>query len=385
MLDTLYTQTWTRGGLGKIDFQGIRDSTLGQQVSWYNTMSEDGYSLGGQTVSKDLLTEMRILAAHVVDPAFRQEALQKVQASNEMGDRSRRATAPDALGDVIQGILRSGDQRWVLPSVEAVNAVTSDDIRSKLMPALQTRPIEITMVGDITVDAAIDAVAQTFGALPRREDTFVEPPGARAVKFPASATSLTLTHDGRKDQSILYLAWPGPDQLADIRAERAFELLGQIVSNELTEILRGQGKTYSPAAFAGGSTTFPGFGLLGVYVETSPADLDGIKASVMQVIARMKAGDISTDMIERARRPFIESLDKYSKNNWYWLGVLADLQRNPGTLTRAQSAKTDYLGVTGDAMAKLARQYLRDERLVEIRVVPGAKRGRDAARRATRF
>jgi len=376
MLDTLYTQTWTRGGLGKIDLQGIRDSTLGQQIFWYNAMSEDGYVMSGQTVPKDLLTEMRILAAHLVDPAFRKEELQKAQASNEMADRSRRATAPDVLGDVIQGVLRSGDQRWVLPSVEVANAVTPDDIRSKLMPVLQSRPIEVTMVGDITVDAAIDVVAQTFGALPRRDDSYVERPGARDVKFPASAKLLTLTHDGRKDQAILYMAWPGPDQLADIRAERAYELMGQVISNELTEILRGQGKTYSPGAYAGGSDTFPGFGVMAVSVESTPAELDGIKASVMQVISRMKAGEITSDMIERARRPFIENLDKYRKNNWYWLGALAQLQRNPGIFGRAKSVQADLLGVTGDAMAALARQYLRDERLVEVRVVPVAKQGR---------
>jgi zinc protease len=238
------------------------------------------------------------------------------------------------------------------------------------MPALARRPIEITVVGDIAVDEAIDAVAQTFGALARRDDAYAEPAGARDVTFPAQGKTVMLTHDGRRDQAILYLAWPGPDEFTDVPANHAFELLGQIIDNELTEMLRGQGKTYSPSSYAVSTPTFTGFGYLGVSVETSPQDLDGIKASVQQVIARLKAGSIPQDMIERARRPLIEDLAKYRKNNWYWRWSLNGLQRDPRRIAREQSADADYLGATGETLANLARQYRQDDRLVELRVLP---------------
>ena len=75
--------------------------------------------------------------------------------------------------------------------------------------------------------------------------------GARDVRYPAEGQSLTLTHDGRADQAIAQVAWPGPDYHSNPREARAFRLLREMVWTELLERLRAQGKAYTLALYPG--------------------------------------------------------------------------------------------------------------------------------------
>ena len=65
-------------------------------------------------------------------------------------------------------------------------------------PILDTSPIEVVIVGDITPEAAIAAVARTFGALRPRPDR-PEPPGLRDVRLHAPTPApIVLRHDGTR-------------------------------------------------------------------------------------------------------------------------------------------------------------------------------------------
>src|SRR5205085_1565098 len=97
-----------------------------------------------------------------------------------------------------------------------------EDVKSVIAPALASGPIEITMVGDITVDAAVKSVAATFGALPQRNGKPMPQPAMGDLKFPApNAEPMKLTHNGRADQSVAFVGWrehgPNADELERAR------------------------------------------------------------------------------------------------------------------------------------------------------------------------
>ena len=57
------------------------------------------------------------------------------------------------------GLLHAGDRRWGLPDRGEIAAQTPADLKALLAPPLANGPIEVVVVGDITVDKAIEAVA----------------------------------------------------------------------------------------------------------------------------------------------------------------------------------------------------------------------------------
>src|SRR6202012_3619474 len=136
-------------------------------------------------------------------------------------------------------LMHGGDSRWHSPDLEEVQAVRYDEMRQLIEPALTHEPIEIAIVGDVTVEKAIAETAATFGALPVRAAEAPPPEAGRHVVFPAAnAEPVTLRHKGRADQGLAVAAWPAPDGITDIHAPRAVRLLQLILQQRLVDEFR---------------------------------------------------------------------------------------------------------------------------------------------------
>ena len=222
------TITWAggafvEGGLKQISVEDRDRALNGQLYSVGFGVENDAFVLGGTTRTGDVATQLQVLTAYMSEPGWRPEAMARTKAVY--------ATAQDqpcegigqrpALGRDLNGLIHSGDRRFTFPSKEDVAAANLDDLKGVLGPQLAAGPVEIVMVGDITVDKAIDAVAETLGALPQRADPAPLGPPANGVRFPAPvAAPLVESHNGRADQGIALIAWPTDDIFASPQGAR---------------------------------------------------------------------------------------------------------------------------------------------------------------------
>lgn len=370
VLRPAYTDTLVYGGLKGINFNNLLDTAADRSYGVGAALAEDAFAFSGGTSAKDLLFQMQVLAAYATDAAYEPTSLEVAKAEYRDFWRQRRSTPRAALSVELGRILRPNDARWTAPTLEAVGAITVDNVRAKLEPMLSARPVDITIVGDVDVEAAVTAVAQTFGALPKRVRKYAEPSGARDVRFPAEKQVVTLTHDGRADHALAFVAWPGPDYHTNPRQARAFRLMRDVFASELLERLRGQGKAYSPDATNFSSRVYPGYGYLAVTAETSFADLDLVYREIDAIAASMREGNISDDMIVRARTPLVSTLEASQRSNGYWVSALIDYQVEPRALAEQVSILSDYQSISKAEIVEIARAYLTDARRVEVRVVP---------------
>src|SRR6185312_13085517 len=253
----------------------------------------------------------QVLAAYVSDPGWRPEAFKRLQGLGETLEAQYEATDSGLLSRDLGGLLHAGDRRWTFPSRAEIGAADPAELKATLGPALASGPIEVDIVGDITVDKAIQEVAETFGALPKRPDP--TPPGTPeyATSFPhPSATPVVETHNGRSDQGIAFEAWPTDDYFANPDQARADSVLGRVLQLRMTQVLRlGEGVTYSPSAGATASTVFPHYGYISAEMEAPPAKLDGFFTDLDKIAADLRATPVSADELERAKKPAIEALE----------------------------------------------------------------------------
>src|SRR5262249_37022682 len=126
------------------------------------------------------------------------------------------STDSGVLRRELSGLLHAGDRRFTYPGRDDIAKAQLADLQSQVQPHLASDPIEVVIVGDITVEKATDAVARTFAALPVRAAEKPLSDDARRVGFPAgAATPVALTHKGRADQAIGFVAWPTTDLWAN--------------------------------------------------------------------------------------------------------------------------------------------------------------------------
>ena len=332
----------------------------------------DAFELSGVTRPADVASQLQVLAAYVAEPGWRPEAFQRMKSYGLTLEDQYDATDSGVLSRDLGGLLHAGDHRWTFPTRAEIGAETPDELKAALGPALAGAPLEVIIVGDITVDKAIAAVADTFGALPQRPDPAPIAPPAHGATFPApTASPVVETHTGRADQGVALVAWPTTDFWSDPQGARINGVLGRVLQLRLTETLRlKEGVTYSPNAGAVSSSVFPRYGYIDAEMEAPPPKLDGFFVDVAEIAADLRDKPVTADELERAKKPAIEALEKAAATNEYWLDGLAGAQADPRRLDALRSAEASLERVSADDVQKAAKTWLRDDTAWKLEVKP---------------
>lgn len=366
------------GGLGKHSLDELERILAGRSVGVGFGAGDDAYGTSLGTTPADLALQLKVLAAYVADPAYRPEGEAQFRQSVEVWYDTLDATPQGVAGRFLPRLLRGGDPRWGIPARETLLARTSEELARALAPALAEGPIEIGIVGDVDIEAAIAATAASFGALPARATANPDFAAARAVSFPkADGTTSTLTHKGEPDRALALIHWPTTDD-GDIRLARRLGLLAEVLQLKLIETAREkEGASYSPSAGSHASSVFPGYGYVSASLELKPEDVARFFDLVDELAAKLGAGEISADELERARQPVLEQIEESLERNGYWLSLAGAAQGDPKRLAHHRSAKADIEAITLGDLVATAKTYLRPERAYRVAVMPEAAGSRN--------
>lgn len=362
------------GGLANIGIDDMERVLAAKVYGARFSVGDDAFTLSGETRTGDLPTQLQVLAAYLTEPGWRPAALDRIKAAARTFHDQYDATDSGVLARDLPGILHAGDRRWTFPSREEMAATRLDDIKTVVMPDLTFGPVEVVIVGDVTVDQAIAATAATFGALPPRAPASPAPAAARVIGFPKPTPApLTLTHKGRADQAIGVIAWPTTDYYADPQRARDTAVLREIMKLRLTDQLReAQGATYSPDVNSQHSLVWTGWGYIAANVEVPPDRLPGFFADAQKIAEDLRTTEVGADELSRAKAPRIEGIQRVRLTNAYWLGELSGAQAEPRRLDVIRQIIPGTEKVTPADVKRAAQTWLKPETAFKLVVVPAA-------------
>jgi len=186
-------------------------------------------------------------------------------------------------------------------------------------PVFAQDAIDITIVGDVTTDKAVQAVAATFGALPVRADRRTGADADNGTHLPAGGQApIVTTGSLQAGQEILSVCWPTHGQLSDPRDAAVLDLLGRSCGNACPTGLRGQGIAYVSWAGSVSSKVFD-YGFLQASAQLPPDKTKEFYDSIDTIAADLKAGRMTEDDLARARNPALQQLRRSRQTNAYWL------------------------------------------------------------------
>ncbi|OJU12920.1 MAG: peptidase M16 [Caulobacterales bacterium 68-7] len=371
---TWASSAFVEGGLKQISSEDYERVLANRNASINFGVDDDAFTLGGRTRPEDLDIQMQLLAAYATEPGWREAPFARVKTYGSTLHDQYEATDGGVVQRDIQGLLRGGDKRWTFPSRGDIANATLAAMRADIDPGLSKGAIEITVVGDTTVEKATAAVAATFGALPARPGTPPPPASARQVAFPAATPSpVILTHKGRDDQAMAYAAWPTTDFFADMTLARNTSVLADVMGNRLLEEIREkQGATYSPSVGAMTSNmVWPGWGYIAASVEVPPDKIDGFFKDVASIAADLRAKPPTDDEMQRAKKPKLDGLMRQRETNEYWISTLSGAQADPRKLDAVRSVVAGIERVTPADVQAAAQRYLVDSKEWKLVARPG--------------
>ena len=362
------------GGLKDISFDMMKRALTGKVYGTSATILDDALSLSGETRSGDLPTQLQVLAAYVASPGFRAEGFDSAKTEQENLFAQIESSPSGVFQRDLTSVLASGDKRWAFPKREDVAAARNADLEAFLRPTLASGRIELIIVGDISVQRAIEAVSRTFGGLPKREASINLPDDALVIKFPQADQPVKLTHKGRADQGMAFIAWPTPDLFSDTKRSRELRILERIFQSRITEQLRVQdGATYSPGTALKSSDLFKDYGFLASYAELPAAKMPLFYEVATGIARDLTNKDVSQDELDRAKKPRLTALQTALQTNSFWIETLAGAQTDERRLDLIRTASTEVERVTAADVRRVATRYLNDVGAFRLTVIPEAK------------
>lgn len=363
--------TYVEGGTGMHSFDELRRILAGHTVGVDFTVEEGSFTLSGVTNPDDLKLQLQLLAAYVLDPGFRPEAM--VMARRDLPQIYIQA------GSTVEGVLRNevvralagGSYRFGLPPRERVEAITLEEVAAWLAPANQQDFLELSIVGDFEEESLVDALAATFGALPERDAEPRPWTAERRIQKAAVPDQLAFGFRSTVDRAAAIVYWPTTDWW-DISLTRRLNLLASVFSDRLRiEIRQQHGDAYSPFAVSDSSEVFTDYGWLFGGAIVDPAVAERVVDAVRSIGQRLATEGVSEDELVRARTPLISRIREMRRNNSYWLNrVLADSQRHPQKIEWANQLIADVESVTAAELSQLAAEYLGEERALGVTISP---------------
>jgi zinc protease len=363
---------FTGGGLKDLTATEIGRSLSGRHTGAAFGIGEDGFTLSGGTTPDDLVLEMQLLAAYVTQPAFRPHAFERARTA--YAERLRQAgTDPRAImGLKLAEVLHDGDKRWASATAAEVEAARPEALRALLQPVLEKGPIDVTIVGDTTVEKAVAAVAATFGALPPRQGSRLVAGPDNTTRFPAGGlTPVRLVTADQKGQEIAVVAWPTRGRFPDIQDDVTQALMADIMSDRLFEQLRGLGTVYVAQAGSSSSKVFD-YGYIQALAQLQPSAVQTFHDTLAAIVADLQAGKLTEDELTRARTPQLEELRKARESNAYWLSVLDDTAQHPQKLDLARKYEAALKAVTRADIQAAAQKYLSEPKALRLAVGPAS-------------
>lgn len=369
-LATSLADSLAAGGLGKHSQDELASVLAGRSVSFALSSSIDAFTASAVTTPRDLPLQMQVLTATLTDPGYRQEGVERFRKGIENAYSTLDATPQRALVNASGAILSDNDPRFSLPPKEAFLALDYAGLEAVIGDRLARGAIELALVGDIDEDLAIAAVAATLGALPPREAAFVPRLENRQRRFTATRGERVLTHRGEPDQALLQWVWPTTDD-RDLAEAQRLDLLARIVRIELTDLLREKlGQAYSPSAASSVSHIYPGYGTFAITAAVAADKVEPAKAAVAQLVASLAAVPLDADVIERARKPWLEDYNNALKDLGGWLGLAARAQSEPERIDRFLKVPEVMKAITPEQIRETAARYLKPGEAVGFTVLP---------------
>ncbi len=371
-LDTLAGAIFSAGGLGKHSSDELRTILAGRNVGVGFNIGDDSFSLSGSTTPKDLDLQLQLLTAYLTDPGFRPEAERQFKAMLPKIYAQLKHTEQGPLSEMSAWFVNN-DPRFVFPSEEQAKALSSSQVKAWISPQLTQNLLEISIVGDTSIDAVQAALSKTLAALPARKTGNDIPIEQRTLTIAETPTEKTFTYQSEIEKAIAIVLWKADDATdRNLKKVRRAALLADILDERMRVELREKlGEAYSPFARASLSQTFKNKGSIMAYSPGKPAQTEKVGKIIIQLADTLAKKGATQDELDRSLKPRLGLLEKSLRQNSYWLGTVMDRsQAYPDKIEAARSRDADYASITLEEINTLAKKFCIKENSARISISP---------------
>jgi zinc protease len=372
VLATAASDVFDHCGLGAHRTDELERLTTGREVGVSLSVGEDHVALTGATRPEDLLFQCELTTAWLRDPGWREEGIAHLRkVARERFDEIEQTPREKQLLDFWPAVY-GGDKRFLSATRQELYEVSMPEFREWLAPQLARGELDVALVGDLDVEAAVTAAARTFGALPRR-------PRSRSARAAPDPVRLV---GGIRSRHVIETVWPQalvsvvhpvPDGIDPV-VRRRLQFLKYVLEDRLrVELREALGATYLPRVGNRMSRVFPGDGFIAVEVLSEPSRADAVAESCLRVADALAREGATTEEVDRLRPALLAGLRDRQRENRFWIDALGDGHGRRGALQELRTQFPQLRSIQAKELTPLARRHLGRDRASVLIVRPEGK------------
>lgn len=358
-------------GIGDLGAEELDRLATGRKMGFEFEIDDGVFVLEGQTRPEDVADQLYLFAAKLTMPRWDPNPVLRAKALAIQGYESYGSNPAGVLSRDLEWLLSNKDGRFKTPTPEQMNSATPEGFKQVWEPLLSEGQVEVMIFGDIDVDATIDALSNTFGALQRREP-IPNAALARTLAFPAEqAQPQILFHHGESDQAAALVSWPLGGGVEGLSEARQLEILGDVFSNRLLDAMREKaGASYSPSVGSQWPVDIDTGGRFLAIAQMPPQMVPDFFAQADAIAADLAANGPTSDEIARVTEPLRQLLNRALSGHLFWMTLLEGATSDKRRIDKLRSLMNDYTETTPDEMKALAQRYLASRQGWRLAVLP---------------
>ncbi len=368
-LSQLTAEVVQESGLAGLTREELDRALAGKNTRVRFSVAEDRFMFKASSVSDEIALLFQLFYAHILDSGFRQDAYALCM--------ERFAQQYQELSRTVDGMARlharrffaGGDSRFGLPAYDVFRTLKLSDVKAWLMPALEKNALEISIAGDMDVDAVIRIASIYLGNLPERSTRFLQP-AATSPKFP-SGGDLNLQVETDIPKTLVMMAYP-TDDFWNIQRTRRLSVLAEVFSDRLRQSVREKlGAAYSPMAFNHPSRAYSDYGVFQTMITVELGDVKRVIHEVQDISAALSKKPVPDDELHRSLDPVLTGIKDLIRTNDYWVNsVLTGSAGHPQQIDWSRTIQKDYAAVSAIELHQLAKKYLEQPKSAVIVIQP---------------
>jgi zinc protease len=229
---------------------------------------------------------------------------------------------PLALGMRLAGAapFPEDDARLRPVTAEEIDRLTVEDAQAWIEKLVRESPIEVSIVGDLPRERAVELVARYLGSLPARERASRDSLGAlRTVKRAEGPRRVERTIETPTEQAFVFSGFYGPDE-SDRPAFRAMNLATRMLSMRMFAELREKSQlVYSIGASQRAGGAYPGIGVVAAAAPTEPTKAPALADGIGAIYAAFAESGPTAEELAVAKKQFAVLFREQANDPAYWM------------------------------------------------------------------
>lgn len=375
---------FSRPATSTLSSTNIRDLMTGKKVRVGGGVGIDTISLSISGNPSEMETGMQLAHLLLTDPVIEPAALEQWKKTQLQEIEERSKTPQGVFAEALAATLFPPEEARTKPlNKDQVNAVTLEAAQKWLREAIKTAPIEVSVVGDIKADQAMQLVSAYVGSLPKRDrmsgKTLDE---LRVVKRPVGPIATERVVDTKTPVSIVAVGFYASDA-ENIADTRRLQMAARVLNTRILKKVREEEQlAYSPGASVQPATALPGFGTFVCFSPTEPKKATRLAQAVDEIFIEFAKNGPTEEEMTTARKQVANTMDEQMKEPSFWSTRTSAMAYRNVNLDDVMGAPEDYQKLSAGEIREVFAKYYTDANKMKVVVSPagGSESGASEAK-----